>query len=65
MLVPAALNGQTVAMLGAIIIVIALLVVIPVGVMVSGGAIAGIISFFVQKEADVRHEGSELIDLNG
>ncbi|NLA36164.1 MAG: hypothetical protein GX868_10855 [Actinobacteria bacterium] len=52
-------------MLGAIIIVIALLVVIPVGVMVSGGAIAGIISFFVQKEADARHEGSELIDLNG
>lgn len=52
-------------MLGAIIIVVVLLVVLPVTVMVSGGALAGIISFFVQKDVDASNEGSELIDLNG
>lgn len=52
-------------MFGAILVVIALLVVIPVGVLISGGALAGIIGFFVQKDVDSAHEGSELIDLNG
>lgn len=52
-------------MVGAVLVVIALLVVIPVAVTVSGGAVAGIISFFLQREADLNHEGSELIDLNG
>ncbi len=52
-------------MLGAILIIIALLVVVPVGVLISGGALAGIIGFFVQKDLDQLNEGSELIDLNG
>lgn len=52
-------------MVGAILILIALLVVIPVAVMLTGGGIAGIISFFLQKDVDESHEGSELIDLNG
>ncbi|HPB44317.1 MAG: hypothetical protein M9952_01270 [Microthrixaceae bacterium] len=52
-------------MVGAIIIVIVLLVVIPVSVLVSGGALAGVIGFFVQKDVDDTNEGSELIDLNG
>jgi len=52
-------------MVGAILVIIALLVVIPVGVLVTGGALAGIIGFFVQKDVDQLHEGSELIDLNG
>lgn len=57
--------GHNVAMVGAIIIVIVLLVVIPVSVLVSGGALAGVIGFFVQKDVDDTNEGSELIDLNG
>ena len=52
-------------MLGAAIIVLVLIVVIPVGVMMSGAVGAAIIGHFVRNEADVRHEGSELIDLNG
>jgi hypothetical protein len=51
--------------LGAILVIIALVIVIPVGVLISGGVLAGVISFFVQKDVDARHEGSELIDLNG
>ena len=52
-------------MLGAILIIVALLVVLPVAVLMTGGAMAGVIGFFVQKDVDEQHEGSELIDLNG
>ena len=52
-------------MFGAILVIIALLVVVPVGVLVTGGALAGIIGYFVQKDVDELHEGSELVDLNG
>ena len=52
-------------MFGAIAVIIALLVVIPVGVLMSGGVLAGIIGYFVQKDVDDSNEGSELIDLNG
>ena len=51
-------------MFGAIAVIIALLVVIPVGVLMSGGVLAGIIGYFVQKDVDDSNEGSELIDLN-
>lgn len=51
-------------MLGAAILVVVLLVVIPVGVLMSGALGAAVIGFFVREEADARHEGSELIDLN-
>lgn len=52
-------------MFGAILVVIVLLIVIPVAVIVSGGALAGIIGFFVQRDVDELNEGSELIDMNG
>ena len=52
-------------MLGAAIIVIVLIVVIPVGVVMSGAFGAAVIGHFVRREADARHEGSELLDLNG
>jgi hypothetical protein len=51
--------------LGAILVIIALVVVIPVSVLISGGILSGIIGYFVQKDVDAQHEGSELIDLNG
>jgi hypothetical protein len=44
---------------GAILILVALFVVIPVGVLMSGGALAGIIGFFVQKDVDDAHEGGQ------
>ena len=52
-------------MLGAAIIVLVLVIVIPVGVMVSGALGAAVIGWFVRSDADARHEGSELLDLNG
>lgn len=51
--------------LGAVIIVFVLLIAIPVGVMVSGSVGAMLIGHFLRDEADIKHEGSELIDLNG
>jgi hypothetical protein len=54
-----------VAMIGPILVVIALLVVIPVGVIMSGGVLAGVIAHFLRVDVDTTHEGSELINLNG
>ena len=53
------------AMIGVAIIVFVLVVFIPVSVLMSGSLGAAVIGFFLRKEADVTHEGSELIDLNG
>ena len=52
-------------MIGAAIIVVVLLVVIPVGVLMSGAFGAMIIGWVLRSDVDARHEGSELIDLNG
>jgi hypothetical protein len=52
-------------MLGAAIIVFVLVIAIPVAVLMSGSIGALIIGWFLRNEADVTHEGSELIDLNG
>ncbi len=52
-------------MAGAVIIILTLVVVIPVSVMVTGGVLAGVISYFLKEEADKAHPGSEFIDLNG
>ena len=52
-------------MLGAAIIVIVLVIAIPVGILMSGAIGAWIIGHFLRSDADARHEGSELVDLNG
>ena len=52
-------------MIGVAIIVVVLVIAIPVAVLMSGAAGAGIIGFFLRKDADSSHEGSELVDLNG
>ena len=51
-------------MLGAIIIAVILLVLIPVGVCMSGGIIAGILGWALRDNGEQTHEGSELIELN-
>jgi hypothetical protein len=51
--------------LGAAIIVFVLVIFIPVSVLMSGSIGAMLIGWFLRDEADKRHEGSELIDLNG
>ena len=48
---------------GAIAIVIVLLV-LPIVVCMSGAIAAAIIGHFLVQDAEARHEGSELLDLN-
>jgi hypothetical protein len=50
-------------MAGAIAMIIGLLL-IPVGVLMSGAVASGVIGHFLGKDAETRHEGSELIDTN-
>lgn len=51
-------------MVGAALVIIALLVVIPVGVFMTGGVAAGLIAHVLRTDVEKTHEGSELIDLN-
>lgn len=50
-------------MIGVAIIVIVLLIVIPVGVLVSGAAGAGILGWFLKDDIDERYEDSEYLEL--
>jgi hypothetical protein len=50
-------------MAGAVAIVIVLLL-IPVAVLMSGAVAAAVLGHFLWRDADVRHEGSELVELN-
>ena len=51
-------------MIGAIILAIVIVIAIPVGVLMSGGAAAAVIGHFLKEEGEASHEGSELIELN-
>lgn len=51
-------------MLGALILAFVILVFIPVSVMMSGGAVAGILGWALKDNGEATHEGSELIELN-
>ena len=50
-------------MLGAIILIIALVVAIPVGFLMSTSIAAAILGQALTLDAEGRHEGSELVDL--
>ena len=50
-------------MAGAVVIVIVLLL-IPVVVIMTGAVVAGILGQFMTNDAEIRNEGSELLDLN-
>ncbi|HEX8805149.1 MAG TPA: hypothetical protein VF743_13175 [Acidimicrobiales bacterium] len=51
-------------MIGAIVLVIVLVVVIPVGVLMSGAVAAAALGESARRDAEGRHEGSELVELN-
>ena len=51
-------------MIGAIILAFVVIIAIPMGVVMSGGAAAAVIGHFLKEEAEASHPGSELIDLN-
>jgi len=50
--------------IGAIAIVVFLLILFPVGLLMSGAVASAILGFFLQKDGEERHEGSELVELN-
>jgi len=50
-------------MVGGVIIVVVLLL-IPVMVMMSGGVASAVIGQFLGRDAELRHDGSELLDLD-
>lgn len=51
-------------MLGALLLAVIIVVAIPVGLSLSGAVAAGILGWTLKTDADDRHEGSELVDLN-
>lgn len=51
-------------MLGAIILAVVVVILIPVGVIMSGAAGAAILGWALKSDGDARYEGSELIELN-
>ncbi len=51
-------------MAGAVAIVIALVIALPVAFFATGGVIAAIIGTLMKTDAEKRHEGSELIATN-
>ena len=51
-------------MLGAIVLAVVIVFVLPSLVLMSGGLGAAILGYFLRDEAERRHEGSELVELN-
>jgi hypothetical protein len=50
--------------LGALIILVTLFVVLPVGFIITGGVLSVVLGHSLRKEGEYRHEGSELIETN-
>ena len=46
------------------IIIAVILLVFPIVVALSTAALAGVIGYFLNKDAEIRHEGSELLETN-
>ncbi|HEX2577061.1 MAG TPA: hypothetical protein VHK88_11980 [Aquihabitans sp.] len=51
-------------MIGAIVLVVVLVVVIPVGVLMSGAVASALLGWLVNDDVDRTHEGSELLETN-
>jgi len=57
-------SGKDGAVIGAVILVFALVIAIPVGFLMSTTIAAGILGWSLTTDAEARNEGSELIELN-
>ena len=51
-------------MLGAIILAVIIIVMIPVSMLMTGGVVASILGWALKDNGEATHEGSELIDLS-
>lgn len=56
--------GQTVTMLGPLLIIIGLLVVLPISFFVIGTVLSVLLGHSLRMEGEYMNEGSELIELN-
>lgn len=52
-------------MIGAVILAVVIVIVIPVSVLMSGAVLSGVLGRFLKDNAEATHEGSELLDLDG
>jgi hypothetical protein len=46
------------------LILVAVLLVFPIVVGLSTAALAGVLGYFLNRDAEIRHEGSELLETN-
>jgi hypothetical protein len=51
--------------ISVVLIVVVLFVVIPVGVLVSGAALSGVLGGLLKDDAEQRYEGTEYVELGG
>lgn len=51
-------------MIGPILVLVAIVIAIPVGLLMSGAAASGLLGYFLGDDAEDRYQGSELVDLN-
>ena len=63
-MVPGGFSRHNEAMGGAVAVVIALVIVIPVAVIISGGVLAGLIGAALKVNGERTYAGSELVELN-
>ena len=54
-------SWQTGSMIGAVLMILLLVVVMPVGILMSGALAAALLGGFLKKDVDNAHEGSELL----
>ena len=55
--------GSVVAVLGVVLLILAMVLFVPVFLMTMG-AVAGLLGTFLKSDAEERFEGSELVELN-
>ena len=51
-------------MVGAIAIAVVIVLLIPVGVLISGAVMSAVLGTTLKEDGEARNEGSELLDLN-
>ena len=49
---------------GTVVIIIALVIVVPVAIIMSGGIASAALGFLLKRDVDQTHEGSELLELS-
>ena len=55
---------QTGSMIGAVLMILLLVVVMPVGILMSGALAAALLGGLLKKDVDNAHEGAELLGLS-